>query len=132
MLLETLNQSQLFLIFLYFGMVLGIFFIFLLKLLQKLNKKVKKEDYFTKNTKKIKTAIKQKIKNFCFAVLTSVWVILICLSFYAVCYYYNFGQIRLFCVLGFVLGFLVVYKIGIVLKKYIIKRKLKKFANPQS
>ena len=54
MLLETLNQGQLFFVFLYFGMVLGIFFIFLLKLLQKLNKKVKKEDLFIKNTRKLK------------------------------------------------------------------------------
>lgn len=131
MIFETLNQGILFLIFLFFGMVLGIFNYLVFLTIKKfnfntnnvilLNKMLK-----VKNTKKIKLTKKQKIKTITFNILLCLIILLNFIAFFAISYYFNFGKIRLFEILAFLLGIGLALIVLKNIKAKIIKIKLKK------
>lgn len=130
MLFSTLNQGQVFLVFLYFGILLGIAFKIVNIFTSKLKIFCSSEEELdrllkTKNTKKLKCLKKQKITKLCYHTTWVVFCILASLLFGVVCYFYNFGQIRLFCIIGYLAGFTFSLVLWKKIKTLIIKYKLK-------
>ncbi len=130
MLFSTLNQVSVFFIFIYYGLLLGIIFFIIFNLIKKLYP-INIKSYFLnltkpKNTRNLKITKKQKINIFLYNLFLIILIIFICVIFYLITYLYNFGIIRLFCVSGFLIGFIFAKIILSGIKKLIIKIKVNK------
>ena len=132
MLFLTLNQANVWWIFVYFGIIVGatifVVNIFLKKLRPKINKKQILEKYLikTNNTTNIKNNKKQVFVNFVYHTIWCIEIIFSCVVFFVILYNYNFGQVRLFCFAAYVLGILIAYQIIKCIIKIIVKIKIKK------
>ena len=131
MLFNTLNQGYVFLIFIYYGIITGFLFLFFYKFVKKIYPTNLKQYFLTKvkNTKNLKITKKQKINKILYNLFLNLLIILICFIFYLIIYLYNWGQIRVFCILAFGLGFVFSKVIILGIKKLIIKIKIKKLLN---
>lgn len=131
MLFNTLNQGYIFLIFIYYGIITGFLFLFFYKFVKKIYPTNLKQYFLTKvkNTKNLKITKKQKINKILYNLFLNLLIILICFIFYLIIYLYNWGQIRVFCILAFVLGIVFSKIIVLGIKKLIIKIKIKKLLN---
>ena len=131
MLFNTLNQGYVFLIFIYYGIITGFLFLFFYKFVKKIYPTNLKQYFLTKvkNTKNLKITKKQKINKILYSLFLNLLIILICFIFYLIIYLYNWGQIRVFCILAFVLGIVFSKIIVLGIKKLIIKIKIKKLLN---
>ena len=131
MLFNTLNQGYIFLIFIYYGIITGFLFLFFYKFVKKIYPTNLKQYFLTKvkNTKNLKITKKQKINKILYNLFLNLLIILICFIFYLITYLYNWGQIRVFCILAFGLGIVFSKIIVLGIKKLIIKIKIKKLLN---
>ena len=131
MLFNTLNQGYIFLIFIYYGIITGFLFLFFYKFVKKIYPTNLKQYFLVKvkNTKNLKITKKQKINKMLYNLFLNLLIILICFIFYLITYLYNWGQIRVFCILAFMLGIVFSKIIVLGIKKLIIKIKIKKLLN---
>ena len=132
MLLETLNQGYVFLIFLFFGMLLGVANFFSYCIIRKFNLNFSNVMWLNKilkvkNTKNFKLTKKQKFGLVVFNVLLCFLILLNFIIFYLICYFFNYGKIRIFEILSFIVGIILTLCISKKIKIIIIKNKLKKF-----
>ena len=123
------------LIFIYFGILISTMFfvvnIFLKKLRPKIDKKQILENYLikAKNTRKIKNNKKQIFQKFLYHFILCLEIIFSCIVFFVILYNYNFGQVRLFCFVGYILGMVTAYQIIKHIIKIVVQKRLKRMLN---
>ena len=125
MLFATLTQFNVFLICLYAGCVVGIVW-YIVKLLTKKLYKNNKLNFLLPKTQKTNLTKKQKFSFFVYH--TTLCIMVVCTIFVLgiIIYFYNWGEVRLYCMFGYALGILGMYFALCKITKYIIYKKLKK------
>ena len=130
MLFTTLNQGSVFLVFVYWGLLVGVCAGVLKILLLKLCPKQSKQEIVLhpkkpKNTQN-KTNKKQSFKTVVYHLIIGAQILAYTALFGVLLYFFNFGELRLFCVAGYVLGFFATMLTIQYFAKLMVLHKLKK------
>ena len=125
MLFLTLTQGQIFLTFLYFGILIGVVFKVCNLFLKKIKTEQNLQDKLSFFVKQKKKKQKPNIKKFFYHTMLCTLVVFLCLVFGILCYFYNFGQIRFFCVAGYCLGMFLLFVLWKFVKTLVLRHKIK-------
>lgn len=132
MFFTTINQGNVFLVFLYAGLIVGVLVYVSSIFLAKLHPIQDKTTLISHLTSKAKNTIKSKLtkmqifNNIVYHIVLCIQVILYVALFGLLTYFFNFGELRAFCVIGYVLGISISFFNIKYLLKYIKLHKLKK------
>ena len=128
---STINQLNVFLICLFFGMVVGIVLFFVSLLTKKLYPPQSKQQILDNfRQKATKLTKKQLFKTIVYHTILCFYVLLACTVFGLVVYLYNYGQLCLFCIIGYAVGITTTFILCKTILKKIIKTIIeKKFKN---